>query len=73
MTASASPRSAISSRVAMGKELEGDQSADDRRLGDAQRPAGGWARVRSSIIIDGPSIWPAGKPAAAAPDFSPAA
>ena len=32
------------------------------------RPAGGCARVRSSIIIDGPSIWPAGKPAAAAPD-----
>ena len=73
MMASASPRSAISSRVAMGNDLRATRA---RMIGGCvarSRPAGGCARVRSSIIIDGPSIWPAGKPAAAAPDFSPAA
>ena len=70
MTASASPRSAMSIRVAMGSAL---RPTSARMIGgwvERSRPAGGCTCARSSIIIGGPSIWPAGRAAARAGRFA---
>ena len=58
--ASASPRSAISMRVAIGSALRPTRARTMDGCVLRSTPAGTWACVRSMAISAGPSIWPAG-------------